>query len=160
MWQIEQKIQHFAFFFCNSQSFLHFLISKLHFLYYYTPKLAKINTENEFFDVFSCKNAYFCNSQKNQSFFKNLLTNQNTHAIIIKRCKSGAQNVAEQLSWLEQTVHTRQVVGSSPTSATNGPLVKRLRHGPFTAVTWVRFPYGSPTEKNRLRLRGLFFCLF
>ena len=24
-----------------------------------------------------------------------------------------------------------------------GPLVKRLRHGPFTAVTWVRFPYGS-----------------
>ncbi len=25
-----------------------------------------------------------------------------------------------------------------------GPLVKRLRHRPFTAVTWVRFPYGSP----------------
>ena len=24
-----------------------------------------------------------------------------------------------------------------------GPLVKRLRHRPFTAVTWVRFPYGS-----------------
>ncbi len=28
----------------------------------------------------------------------------------------------------------------------NGPLVKRLRHGPFTAVTWVRFPYGSPKK--------------
>ena len=27
-----------------------------------------------------------------------------------------------------------------------GPLVKRLRHGPFTAVTWVRFPYGSPKQ--------------
>ena len=27
-----------------------------------------------------------------------------------------------------------------------GPLVKRLRHGPFTAVTWVRFPYGSPNR--------------
>ena len=27
-----------------------------------------------------------------------------------------------------------------------GPLVKRLRHGPFTAVTWVRFPYGSPNK--------------
>ena len=26
----------------------------------------------------------------------------------------------------------------------NGPLVKWLRHGPFTAVTWVRVPYGSP----------------
>ena len=27
---------------------------------------------------------------------------------------------------------------------THGPLVKWLRHGPFTAVTWVRVPYGSP----------------
>ena len=26
---------------------------------------------------------------------------------------------------------------------TNGPLVKRLRHRPFTAVTRVRVPYGS-----------------
>src|SRR6476646_249784 len=26
----------------------------------------------------------------------------------------------------------------------NGPLVKRLRHRPFTAVTRVRIPYGSP----------------
>ena len=25
-----------------------------------------------------------------------------------------------------------------------GPLVKRSRHRPFTAVTGVRFPYGSP----------------
>ena len=29
-----------------------------------------------------------------------------------------------------------------------GPLVKRLRHRPFTAVTWVRFPYGSPNVTN------------
>ena len=27
-----------------------------------------------------------------------------------------------------------------------GPLVKRSRHRPFTAVTGVRFPYGSPIE--------------
>ena len=27
----------------------------------------------------------------------------------------------------------------------NGPLVKRLRHRPFTAESWVRFPYGSPS---------------
>ncbi len=26
----------------------------------------------------------------------------------------------------------------------SGPLVKWLRHGPFTAVTWVRVPYWSP----------------
>ncbi len=37
-----------------------------------------------------------------------------------------------------------------------GPLVKRLRHRPFTAVTWVRFPYGSPT-KERTHLCPLFF---
>ena len=29
-----------------------------------------------------------------------------------------------------------------------GPLVKRLRHRPFTAVTWVRFPYGSPKKER------------
>ena len=28
-----------------------------------------------------------------------------------------------------------------------GPLVKRLRHRPFTAESWVRFPYGSPTHE-------------
>ena len=28
----------------------------------------------------------------------------------------------------------------------NGPLVKRSRHRPFTAVTGVRFPYGSPIK--------------
>ena len=50
---------------------------------------------------------------------------------------------------LEHPVHTRQVIGSNPISATIfGPLVKRLRHGPFTAVTWVRFPYGSPTKQK------------
>ena len=25
-----------------------------------------------------------------------------------------------------------------------GPVVKRLRHRPFTAVSWVRIPSGSP----------------
>ena len=29
-----------------------------------------------------------------------------------------------------------------------GPLVKWLRHRPFTAVTWVRFPYGSPRRSK------------
>ena len=30
-----------------------------------------------------------------------------------------------------------------------GPLVKRLRHRPFTAVAWVRLPYGSPENNER-----------
>ena len=38
----------------------------------------------------------------------------------------------------------------------HGPLVKRLRHRPFTAVTRVRFPYGSLFwllyKKNKLSL--------
>ena len=33
-----------------------------------------------------------------------------------------------------------------------GSLVKRLRHRPFTAVTWVRFPYGSPKKKPSIRM--------
>ena len=37
-----------------------------------------------------------------------------------------------------------------------GPLVKRLRHGPFTAVTWVRFPYGSPKTKSTTQV--VLFC--
>ena len=56
-----------------------------------------------------------------------------------------AKHVAAWLSWLEHAVHTRRVVGSNPTAATtHGPLVKRLRHRPFTAATGVRIPYGSP----------------
>ena len=36
-----------------------------------------------------------------------------------------------------------------------GPVVKRLRHRPFTAVTRVRFSSGSPKEKDRI-----YSCLF
>ncbi len=67
---------------------------------------------------------------------------------------------------VEHSVHTRLVIGSNPISATiktgifysgsSGPLVKRLRHGPFTAVTWVRFPYGSP-QKSGQTLFGFAF---
>ena len=39
-----------------------------------------------------------------------------------------------------------------------GPLVKRLRHGPFTAVTWVRFPYGSPKKESRTKVLLFLFC--
>ena len=33
---------------------------------------------------------------------------------------------------------------TAPALGTRGPVVKRLRHRPFTAVTRVRFPSGSP----------------
>ncbi len=45
---------------------------------------------------------------------------------------------------VEHTAVNRGVVGSSPTRGVfYGPMVKRLRHRPFTAVTRVRFPLGS-----------------
>ena len=40
-----------------------------------------------------------------------------------------------------------------------GPLVKRLRHRPFTAVIWVRFPYGSP-KRGTILLDCSSFFLF
>ena len=68
---------------------------------------------------------------------------------------------------VEHSAVNRRVVGSSPTRGvsgtsdgprisnyevrlTEGPLVKRLRHRPFTAVTGVRFPYGSLSVAMRL----------
>ena len=52
-------------------------------------------------------------------------------------------------SMVEHTAVNRGVVGSSPTRGVfYGPMVKRLRHRPFTAVTRVRFPLGSlPYER-------------
>ena len=38
----------------------------------------------------------------------------------------------------------RDVRKGIPFHPNQGPLVKWLRHRPFTAVTWVRVPYGSP----------------
>ena len=38
-----------------------------------------------------------------------------------------------------------------------GPVVKRLRHRPFTAVTRVRFPSGSPRIKEQVRKYLLFY---
>ena len=55
-------------------------------------------------------------------------------------------------SAVEHPAVNRRVVGSNPTRGAfkvrkprniYGPLVKRLRHGPFTAETGVRFSYGS-----------------
>ena len=40
-------------------------------------------------------------------------------------------------------------IRTSPVFSLYGPMVKRLRHRPFTAVTRVRFPVGSPLEGNQ-----------
>ena len=46
-------------------------------------------------------------------------------------------------SAVEHPAVNRRVVGSNPTRGVHGPLVKGLRHRPFTAVTRVRIPHGS-----------------
>ena len=48
---------------------------------------------------------------------------------------------------VEHSAVNRVVVGSSPTQGVYGPMVKRLRHRPFTAVTRVRFPLESLAVK-------------
>ena len=55
-------------------------------------------------------------------------------------------NIAEWSSWQLVGLITRrsQVRVLPPQPIKYGPLVKRSRHRPFTAVTGVRFPYGSP----------------
>ena len=46
----------------------------------------------------------------------------------------------------------------TPFVSLNGPLVKRSRHRPFTAVTWVQFPYGSPSKAMSIRMLPFLFC--
>ena len=47
-----------------------------------------------------------------------------------------------------------------------GPVVKRLRHRPFTAVSWVRIPSGSPNSSTYeplwlvCKLKHLVWCFF
>ena len=57
-------------------------------------------------------------------------------------------NIAEWSSWQLVGLITRrsQVRVLPPQPNKYGPLVKRSRHRPFTAVTGVRFPYGSPIK--------------
>ena len=97
-------------------------------------------------------------SQKNLFFAKKLLTILQGYGIIIKRCeKRRKYGGVAQLA---------RATGSYPVGHRFksglryhfGPLVKRLRHRPFTAVTAVRFCYGSPKiDKIRQKLVDFYF---
>ena len=61
---------------------------------------------------------------------------------------SDGNNYSSIAQSVEHAAVNRAVVGSSPTRGVflfnkRGPMVKRLRHRPFTAVTGVRIPLGS-----------------
>ena len=49
--------------------------------------------------------------------------------------------------------------GFKSNSRYHGPLVKRSRHRPFTAVTGVRFSHGSPKKESRTKSCFLFLSL-
>ena len=49
--------------------------------------------------------------------------------------------------------------GFKSNSRYHGPLVKRLRHRPFTAVTGVRFSHGSPIRKAHCNRSALFLLV-
>ena len=73
-----------------------------------------------------------------------------TYTFVPVRFRSSAPyllNIAEWSSWQLVGLITRrsqvQVLSPQPFKY-YGSLVKRSRHRPFTAVTGVRFPYGSP----------------
>ena len=59
--------------------------------------------------------------------------------------------------WFKSDIRYQMSKPSSASTYFFGPLVKRLRHGPFTAVTWVRFPYGSPDHKKAPQTWCFFF---
>ena len=45
---------------------------------------------------------------------------------------------------VEHLTVNQAVAGSNPARGANGAIVKRLRHRPFTAGSWVRIPLASP----------------
>ena len=79
------------------------------------------------------------------NIFKRYLMNFLLSCIIRNRRASAYSSIAQSV---EHAAVNRAVVGSSPTRGVlfiflQGPMVKRLRHRPFTAVTGVRIPLGS-----------------
>ena len=91
-------------------------------------------------------------------FLKKVLTNRNLYSIILF------------VGYGTSLRRSIQRYGGNPFAATivktllwqilyrSGPLVKRLRHRPFTAVSRVRFSHGSPVKRIP-NFRNPFFCV-
>ena len=69
-------------------------------------------------------------------------------------------NMAAQLSWLERSVHTRQVIGSNPIAATiTWPHRQAVKTSPFHGEVSGSNPLGVTRQQKRISLL-LFYCLF
>ena len=96
-------------------------------------------------------------AKKNPKKSKNMLTNSGSHSII-------------PLAWLYGGIaQLARAFGSYPKCRWFksdcryhffGPVVKRLRHRPFTAVTRVRFSSGSPKSRPKHRDFGFIWSVF
>ena len=85
-----------------------------------------------------------------KNFFKKALTNRILYNIIIHADSiSLYEDLAEQLSWLEHSVHTRSVVGSSPISATIWPGGQAVKTPPF---------HGGNTGSIPVRVTRICWC--
>ncbi len=84
------------------------------------------------------------NLRKSFKKIKKVLTNMGVHSIIpLARLHGGIAQLARAFGSYPKCRRFKSTYRYQ-----FGPVVKRLRHGPFTAVTRVRFPSGSP-KKNR-----------
>ena len=106
--------------------------------------------------------------KKTKKYFKKPLTNPSRCAIICKRCE---QRLSIRQTSYGGIAQLARATGSYPVGhrfksgfryhtyrfpngerySLYGPVVKRLRHRPFTAVTRVRFPSGSPKTEKALQ---------
>ena len=90
-------------------------------------------------DASSC---LFCR-KKRLNFFKKMLAIFPVipYNIFRRRKRRPDSPIAQPVEHL--TVN-QAVAGSNPARGANGAIVKRLRHRPFTAGSWVRIPLASP----------------
>ena len=102
--------------------------------------------------------------KKLKIFLKKLLTKRGLLDIIIKHCSSATNKYGgiAQLARALGSYPGCRWFKSDCRYHFYGPLVKRLRHRPFTAESWVRFPYGSPQSLADFSARLLFYvyCRF
>ena len=80
-----------------------------------------------------------------------MLTSRKTYDIIAKHYANGG--IAQ---WLEHPVHTRQVIGSNPISATR-PVGQAVKTRPFHGCNMGSIPV-RVTSKTKRTLTGVSFC--
>ena len=119
----------------------HFFLLRLNSTFFSTPEFTLRIFSHNIFDI----------------FFKKPLTKLNIYDIIMKSLRvstfqyGGIAQLARALGsypgchWFESDYRYHLSCNTFISlQLIYGPLVKRLRHRPFTAESWVQFPYGSP----------------